>query len=123
MLLASLRSFSHLRSVFLNRVIHFGEILGDQDKGRSPKKLKSLIDFPIVAHLKVQVLRFNMNLIFSPKRIPRPGYSFGGKLGRSGKGSLTEKAKIVDRSSLCSAPDSTGSKLQYEQCLFPIGCS
>ena len=29
--------------MFLDRVIHFGETLGDQVKGRSPKKLKSLI--------------------------------------------------------------------------------
>ena len=53
-------------SVFLERVIHFGENLGDQEKGRSPKKLESLMDVPYVAHLKVQVLSFNMNLISSP---------------------------------------------------------
>ena len=40
--------------------------LGDQVKGRSPKKLKSLIEVPYVARLKVQVLSFNKNLIFSP---------------------------------------------------------
>ena len=97
--------------------------MGDQEKGRSPKKLKSLMDVPCVAHLKVHVLRFNMNLISSPYRIPRPSYPFGGKLGRSGKGSFTEKAKIVDRSSLCRAPESTCSKRQYEKCLFSVGCS
>ena len=57
--------FSLLRSVFLDRVIHFGKILGDQVKGRSPKKLKSLIEVPYVAHLQQQVLSMNMNLIFS----------------------------------------------------------
>ena len=88
--------------------------MGDQEKGRSPKRLKSLIEVPYVAHLKEQALSFNINLISSPLLIPRPSYPFGGKLGRSGKGSFTEKAKIVDRSSLCSAPESTGSKLQYE---------
>ena len=97
--------------------------MGDQEKGRSPKKLKSLMDVPIVAHLKVQVPSFNMNLIFSPKRIPRPSYPFGEKLGRSGKGSFTEKAKIVDRSFLCSAPESTGSKLQYDPYLISVACS
>ena len=66
MFLASMWSFSHLRSVFLDRVIHFGEILGDQEKDRSPKKLKSLMDVPYVAHMKVQVLSFNMNLFYSP---------------------------------------------------------
>ena len=40
--------------------------LGDQVKGRTPKKLKSLTEVPYVAHLKVQVLSFNKNLIFSP---------------------------------------------------------
>ena len=49
----------------LDRVIHFGRVLGDQEKGCSPKKLKSLIAVPYVAHLKVQVPSFNMNLIFS----------------------------------------------------------
>ena len=85
--------------MFLGRVIHFGEILGDQEKGRSPKKaklvdgrsvcstpertgsklqyephvkgrapkkIKLLIAIPYVAHLIVQVLSFNMNLISSP---------------------------------------------------------
>ena len=79
----------------LDRVIHFGEILGDKEKGRSTKKPKSLMDVPNVAQLKVQVLSFNMNLISSPKRIPRPSYPFRGKFGRSGKGSFTEKARIV----------------------------
>ena len=56
----SLYSLSHLRSVFLDRVIHFGETLGDQVKGRSQKKLKSLIEVPKVVHVKEQVLSFNM---------------------------------------------------------------
>ena len=59
-------NLSLLRSVFLDRVIHFGKILGDQVKCRSPKKLKSLIEIPYLALLKVQFLSFNMNLIFSP---------------------------------------------------------
>ena len=42
--------------------------LGDHVKDRSPKQLKSLIEVqvPYVAHLKVQVLSFNMILISSP---------------------------------------------------------
>ena len=52
---------SQLRSVFVDRVIHFGENLGDQVKG-----LSLLIEDPYVAHLKVQVLSFNLNLIYSP---------------------------------------------------------
>ena len=36
---------------------------------------------------------------------------------------FTEKAKIVDRGSLCSAHESTGSKLQHEPYLFSVACS
>ena len=50
--------------------------MGDQDKGRSPKKLKSLMDVPNVAQLKVQVLSFNMTLISTPKQIPSPSCPF-----------------------------------------------
>ena len=35
----------------------------------------------------------------------------------------TEKAKIIDRGSICSAPESTGSKLQFEPYLFSVACS
>ena len=59
-------NLSLLRSVFLYRVIHFAGILEDQVKDRSPKKLKLLIELPYVAHLKVQILSFNKNLISSP---------------------------------------------------------
>ena len=55
----------HLRSVFLGRVIQIGETLGDQEKGRSPKKLRSLIEVPNVSHVKVHDLSFNMILISS----------------------------------------------------------
>ena len=65
MFLASIWSFSHLRSVLLDRVIHFGEILGDRVKGPSPKKLESLIEVPYVVYVKVHVLSFNMILISS----------------------------------------------------------
>ena len=43
-----------------------GKNLGDQGTCHSPKKLKSLLEFPYVAHLKVQVLIFNMNVFSSP---------------------------------------------------------
>ena len=97
--------------------------MGRQEKGRSPKNLKSLMEVPYVVNLKVQVVSFILNLISSPKRTPRLSYPFREKLGRSGKGSFTEKAKIVARSSLCSAPENTGSKLQYEPYLFSIAGS
>ena len=76
-------------------VIHFGKYLGDQVKGRSPKEPKSLIEVPYVALLNVQALSFNVNLFSSPRRVPRPSYTFWQKFGRSGKGSFTEKAKSL----------------------------
>ena len=66
MFLASTCSVSPLRSVFLDRVIHFGETLGGQVTGRSPKKLESLIEVPNIVHVKVHVLSFNMIPISSP---------------------------------------------------------
>ena len=52
--------------MFIDGVMHTGETLGDQVKGRSPKKLESLIEVPNVVHVKVNVLSFNMILISSP---------------------------------------------------------
>ena len=49
--------------------------------------------------------------------------SFRENLGRSGKGSFAENAKIVDGSALCSALEIAGSKLQYEPHLFSVTCS
>ena len=80
--------------MFLHRVIHFGKNLGDQGKCRSQKKLKSLIEVRYAVHVKVHVLE-----------------------------SYTEKANIVDRGSLCSAYESTGSKLQHDRYLFSVACS
>ena len=45
-----------------------------------------------------------------------------GEIGRTGIGSSNEKAKIVDRGSLCNAPESTGSKFEYEPYLFSVAC-
>ena len=57
---------SHIRSVFLHRVIHFGENLGDKVKGRPPKKLKIILKVPYVCQVKVHVYCFNMILLSSP---------------------------------------------------------
>ena len=59
-------NLSFLRSVFQDKVIHFGKNLGNQVKGHSPEKTESLIEVPYVAHLKIQVLSLNMNLFYSP---------------------------------------------------------
>ena len=82
--------------MFLDQVIHFGKNLGDQVKGRSLKKLKSLIEVPYVTHLKIQVLIFNTTLFSSPERVPKPSYPLQDKVSRSGNVSFTEKAKIVN---------------------------
>ena len=60
--------------MFLDRVIIFGETLGDQAKGRSPKKLKSLIDVPNVFHGTVYVLSLNMVRIESHSRALNASY-------------------------------------------------
>ena len=109
--------------MFPDRGINFGKKLEDQVKGRFPKKLKSLIEVPYVFQVKMQILSFNMILISSPQRVPRPSYPFPGKFGRSGEGSFTERAKIVDRGCICSAPESTGSKHQYDPFLFSVANS
>ena len=80
--------------MFLDRVIHFGETLGDQVKGRLPKRLKSLIEFPNVFHVKVHVLIFNMILISSPHRVFIPSYPFWIDLGHKVKGSSPKKLKF-----------------------------
>ena len=48
--------------MFLDKFIYFGKNLGDQVKDRSPINVKSLIEVPYVAHLKVQVIHFVKNL-------------------------------------------------------------
>ena len=101
-----------LRSVFLDRVIRFGKILGDQVEGRSPKNLKSLIEVPYVLRVNVHVLIFNTILISSRFRVPRPSYPFWLKFVDQVKGRSPKKAKIVKRVSLCSAHESICSKLQ-----------
>ena len=44
----------------------------------------------------------------------------GGHSGRLGKGSSSEKFKIVSRGSICSEPESTGSKLQDDPDLISV---
>ena len=81
--------------MFLDRVVHFGENLGEQVKCRPTEKLKSLIEVPYVMRLKVQVLMFNMNLISSRERVPRPSFPFRGKLEDQVKGRSPKKLKLL----------------------------
>ena len=79
--------------MFLDRVIRFLETLGDQVKGRSPKKLKSLIKVPNLVHVKVHVLSFYIILISSPYRVLTPSYPFRQDLGDKGRVRSPKKLK------------------------------
>ena len=68
--------------MFLDRVILFGETLGDQVKASSPKKLKSLIEVPNVVHVKERILNLNTIFVSSQYRVPTSSYVFVGKFGR-----------------------------------------
>ena len=82
--------------MILDRVIHFGETLGDQEKGRSPKKLKFLIEVPYVVQLKVRVLSFNMNNVFLCRVFIDHKLSISEKnLGYQVKRPLTIKQKLL----------------------------
>ena len=52
-----------------------------------------------------------------------PELSISVTFGRSGKGSFTEKANIVNRGSQCSPRESTCSKVQYDPYLISEACS
>ena len=69
--------------------------MGDQVKGRSPKKLKCLIEFPNVVQVKEQVLCFNMILISSPLRVLHRVIHFGGNLGDKVSVLSPKKLKIL----------------------------
>ena len=90
---------------------------------RSTKKLKLLFGVPDELHFKVKFFSYICILFSSPWRVPKLSFAFWEKIGRSGKGSFTEKAKIIDRGSICSVPENTGSKPQYEPFLFSVACS
>ena len=81
--------------MFLDLFDLFGKNLGDQAKGRSQKKPKSLVEFPIVAPLKVQVASFNSNLVFSPYHVPRHVIHFGKILRDQGNCRLPIKLKLL----------------------------
>ena len=74
-------------------------------------------------HLKVQGLSFNKNFISSAVCVPSPSPHVRYIITRLGKAAFTEKAKVVDSSSLCSSPESTGSNLQYDSYLVSVACS
>ena len=68
--------------MFLDRVIHFGETLGDSVKGRSQIKLKTIIEVHIVIEVSREVVSITMILIPSHSRVLKASYPFAGKFGR-----------------------------------------
>ena len=97
--------------------------MGDQVKGRSPKKLKSLIEAPNAVHVKVHVLNFWMLFLSSHTRIPGPYYLFLKAFLRNVKESFTEKLGTVNGVSQVSQRESTCSRLQYVPNLISVACS
>ena len=81
--------------MFLDRVIHFGETLGDQVKGRFPKKLESLIKVPNVVHVKLHVLSFNMILSHLLSVFLHRVIHFGENLGDKVRIRTPKKIKIL----------------------------
>ena len=82
MFLAAICSLSHLRSVVLDRGIQLGVSFGDQVKGRSPIKLKLLIEVPNVVHVNIKVLGSIMFFISSPWGVRPRGIHFRENLGQ-----------------------------------------
>ena len=81
--------------MFLDRVIDIGETFGDQVKGRSPTKLKPLIEVSNVVHMKAPVLIFKILLISSQYRVLKPIYPFLTQLCSDLEGSSPKKIKIL----------------------------
>ena len=100
-----------------------GEKMGDMVSVRSPNMLKILIEVHYDSQEKEPVSRRSTFLLSSPYCVPSPSYPFRRNFGRSGKGSITEKAKIVNRGSQCSPRECTCSKLQYDPYLISVACS
>ena len=61
--------------MLLDRVIHFGEALGDQVKCRSPKKLKSLIEVHNLFHVSDLVRIFIIVRRSSAERVHTARYA------------------------------------------------
>ena len=69
--------------------------MGDQVKGRSPKKLKSLIEVPNVVHLKVHVLSFNMILSHLRSVLLHRVIHFGENVGNKVRFRSPKKIKTI----------------------------
>ena len=115
--------------MFLDRVIHFGEPLGDQVKGRSPKKLKSFIEVPNVNRGSqcspresiCSKLQYDPYLISVARSYTE--LSISEKIWAISKGSFSEKAKNFNRGSLSMLSECTCFWLQYHPSIISVACS
>ena len=122
MCLASILSFFYLGSVFLDRVIHFGGTWGDQVKGRSPKKLKSLIEVPKCSPHESTCSKLQYDPYLISVACSYTELSISGKIWAIRKGSFSEKAKNFNSGCLSMPSESTCSKLQYNPSLISVAC-
>ena len=69
--------------------------MGDQGKCDSPKKLKSLIKIPNVAHLRVQAVSLNLNLAFLRRVFLNQVIHFGINMGDQVRGRSPKEPKSL----------------------------
>ena len=98
--------------------MHFGKNLVEQVKGSFTEKAKIVDSAPESTGSNHQYEPCLFCAACSKTEL-----SISGKIWRSGKVSFIEKAKIVVSGSICSAPERTGSELQYEPFLCSVACS
>ena len=113
----------HLCCMFLDRVIHSGGNSVRLGKGLFSEKAKivnrgSLCSARESTCSKLQYDAYHLCSMFLDLVIHSRGHS-----GRLGEGSFSDKFKIVSRGSICSEPESTGSKLTNDPNLISVPCS
>ena len=97
--------------------------MGDQVKGRSMKKLESLIEVPYVVHVKVHVLSFNIIHIHLRRVFLHRVIHFGENLGDKVKGRSPKKVKVLIEVPKVLSSESTCFYLQYYPSLISVPCS
>ena len=70
--------------------------MSDNVRVHSPKNLKQFDRGSLSMSSESTCYGFNMILLSSPQHVPRPSYPFRRNFERSGKGSLDEKAELVN---------------------------
>ena len=109
--------------MFLDRVIRFGETLGDQVKGHSPKKLESLIEVPNEVHVKVHVLTSMRSLSYLRSVFLHRVIHLLENLRDKVRVRSPKKLKKNNRGSLKMSSESTCFWLQYDPSLISVTCS